>query len=277
MKTFKEECIALRKEDYSLVEIARLTGRPKTSVYAHIRGLPLSEKRIETYKKASAERLKKSALSRKGKSKRSFKKFINWNPSRVLLMAHLSFDGGIRSHQCEYNNRSRALVDRVQTLMSGIYRFAPKEVENPTTRVIRIAYYNVELSAFLRKKSEQLLNEIEFLDIRLQREFLRAFFDDEGCMDYRPRRGVRQIRGYQKDTSVLESVQRMLNRFGIQSRVVMPNEVIISGRLNLLSFQEKIGFSPGVCVNGNRANSIWRENLEKRELLSRALASFGGQ
>lgn len=43
---------------------------------------------------------------------------------------------------------------------------------------------------------------------------------------------------------------------------------------NLDLFAAEINFSPGVCVNGNRSNSAWKESLEKREILRRALASY---
>ena len=33
MNAFKEKCIELRKQDYTLSEIVEVTGRPKTSVH----------------------------------------------------------------------------------------------------------------------------------------------------------------------------------------------------------------------------------------------------
>lgn len=107
-----------------------------------------------------------------------------------------------------------------------------------------------------------------------KRAFLKAFFDDEGCMDFRPAHNHRIIRGYQKDIDTLRVVQVLLTDLGIPARVKAPNEVVIVGKSSLTKFQKEIGFSPGVRINGKRSNSIWKRSLEKREILHRAIASY---
>ncbi|MCI0597674.1 hypothetical protein L0Y34_01195 [Candidatus Parcubacteria bacterium] len=157
--------------------------------------------------------------------------------------------------------------------MQTLYDFKPKRYLNHITRVQRIAYHNVALGNFLYEKSRELLKKIATCPLVLKREFIRAFFDDEGCMTLvAPRK--RQVRGYQKDTSILLLIQSLLRDFGIQSSLTPPNEVVISGKENLKKFQKEINFSPGVRINGNRSNSIWKKSLEKRELLDRAIKSF---
>lgn len=274
MNAFKEQCIALRKQDLSITEIAKITGRNKSSIYFHIAAMPLSKERMKLYRDKSTERIKQFPLARKGKSLRPFKKFENWTPQTVLLLAHLSFDGEIARTRCSYNNRSEALIERVRKLMKLIYDFEPYTHENQLTGVHRIGYGNVELCAFLLEKKAELVEGINSFSKDLKREFLRAFFDDEGCMDFKLIKNYRRIRGYQKDVSILRVVQKLLADFDIQARVIMPNEVIIVGKEDLLRFQKEINFSPGVCVNGNRSNSVWKESLEKREILQRAIDSF---
>ena len=272
--SFKEQCIALRKEGCSIIEIMRITGRAKTSIYFHIQDIPLSAKRLLEIKKASGEHIRKFAIARKGKSTREYKVFDVWSVHTVLLVSHLSFDGGLRHGVTEYNNRSEALIQRVKTLMQRVYSYEPSTTINALTGVYRISYFNVALSNFLKEKSKELISRIEYVKRSCKREFLRAFFDDEGCMDFRPHRNIRRIRGYQKDTKVLYIVQSLLAIFAIQSHIEMPNEVVISGQGNLRRFQKEINFSKGVRINGNRSNSIWKESLEKRELLDRAIKSF---
>jgi len=272
--SFKEQCISLRKQDYSIVEIMHITGRPKTSVYHHIRNVPLSEKRIQSYKDASGQHIRRFALARKGKSERKFTPFETWTPERVLLVAHLSFDGGLRQGIVEYNNRSEALISRVETLMQEMYEYQPKRSLNIGTGVLRTSYFNVQLATYLKQKSQELLLGIRNLDISSKRDFLRAFFDDEGCMDYKIKKNKRNIRGYQKNMDVLHVIKDLLADISIDSRIELPNEVVISGKRNLVAFQQEINFSIGVCINGNRSNSVWKEHLEKRELLKRAIDSF---
>ncbi|MBI2612970.1 LAGLIDADG family homing endonuclease [Candidatus Kaiserbacteria bacterium] len=158
--------------------------------------------------------------------------------------------------------------------MKDIYHHEPKYWTDRITGVSRISYFNVALASYLESKSQDLKNNILKLPIDLKREFIRAFFDDEGCMDFRPSRNLRQIRGYQKNMDILYLVQRLLGNFGIGADVKRPNEVVIRGKENLEKFQREINFSSGVRINGNRPNSIWKESLEKRELLERAIASY---
>lgn len=270
---FKERCIGLRRNGYTLLEIARLTGRSKTTVYFHIRHIPLRADRISTYRKKSGERIRQFAIARKGKSVRPFRTFSKWTPRRVLLVAHLLFDGEITRGKCVYNNRSEELVRRFENLMAELYSYPPRRYVNQHTGVIRAAYFNVALASYLYLKSQKLLETINGMNLARKKEFLRAFFDDEGCITLAvPKK--RQVRGYQKDARVLTVVQNLLSDLAIDASFRPPNEVVISGKENLLKFQKEINFSPGVRINGNRSNSLWKESLEKRELLDRAIKSF---
>ena len=271
---FKKTCIELRKKGLRLSQIIEATGRSKTSIYFHIKDIPLSEKTITRIKKESGERIRKFAIARKGKSTRTFNRFEKWTPELVLLIAHLSFDGDILRGVCSYNNRNNTLIERVVKLMVGLYSFMPARYVNKTTGVMRVAYHNVELSAYLHEKSQELLRVITTLTVAHKKEFLRAFFDDEGCMDFRPERYKRSVRGYQKNKKILTIIKELLNDLGITAHLEEPNEVVISGRADLSRFQEMINFSDGVEVNGNRTNSTWKKNIEKKELLNRALKSY---
>lgn len=264
----------LREAGYTLPEIVKLTGRPKTSVYFHIYNIPLSNDRLQTIKLESGVRAKSIALTRKGKSRRNFKRFTQWNTRIVILLAHFMFDGTISRTGCIYNNRNKVLINRVEQCMKEIYDHEPKRWVNKITGVSRISYHNVALGTYLQAESIILLKDIQRLSKDMKREFVRSFFDDEGCIDFRPKRNLRQIRGYQKDISVLFLIQKLLADFGVESRVVKPNEVVISRKEYLIKFQEEVGFSPGVKLNENRSNSIWKRPLEKRFLLEQAISSF---
>lgn len=274
MTSFKEQCIALRKKGYSIIEIMKATARAKSSIYTHVKDIPLSDKRIRQYKIAAGKRIRKFALARKGKSSRSFRPFSTWSADSVLLIAHFLFDGEIARVKCVYNNRSEALIERVTRLMREFYDFEPKRYQNKLTGVFRISYHNVMLGAYIQKKSVELLRRVKRMPLALKREFVRAFFDDEGCIDYRPKENRRAIRGYQKDVRILRIIKSLLTDFAIDSRVVFPNEVVIVGKENLMRFEREINFSSGIYVNGNRSNSRWKKHVEKRELLKQAIKSF---
>jgi hypothetical protein len=252
----------------------KATNRAKSSIYVHIKDIPLSKERMKQYREASGKWIREFALARKGKSVRSFRTFNTWSADTVLLVAHMLFDGEIAKKRCVYNNRSRALLNRTERLMKEIYDFEPVRYTNQRTGVSRISYYNVALSMYLNEKSIELMREIKKMPIALKRELIRAFFDDEGCMDFRSKSNVRKIRGYQKDMTILKIIKALLADLEIASRTVFPNEVVIVGKENLIRFEREINFSPGVYVNGNRSNSRWKKHIEKRELLRRAIESF---
>ena len=158
--------------------------------------------------------------------------------------------------------------------MKKIYDFDPKKYLEKNTGVTRIAYHNVELGAYLQKKSSELFRKIHMQPLTHKKEFLRAFFDDEGCMDFRPQRNKRNIRGYQNNRDVLITVEKLLNDIGIKAHIEEPNEVVISKKENLLTFKKTINFSEGVRVNGNRSNSTWKRDMEKSLLLQLAIDSY---
>jgi len=207
-------------------------------------------------------------------SLRTFKRFNTWSPDTVLLVAHLLFDGELNNRTCGYTNRNVALVSRVQTLFTTLYNFDPKYYYDSVSGIYKIRYYNVALKNYLEDKTKELQKIITKLPPSCKREYLRAFFDDEGCMDYRLARNVRQIRGYQNDRSILETIKVLLQDFGIESKIKEPNEVVINGKENLLKFQKEINFSKGVSPNPNRTNALRRDGVEKRELLHQAIKSF---
>ena len=274
MNLFKERCIALRNEGYSIIEIMEATGRAKSSIHNHIKDIPLSKERREEIRKASGKRIRKFALARKGKSVRPFRRFGAWSADTVLLVAHFLFDGEIARTRCSYNNRSEALIERVARLMREWYNFEPRRYTNKITGVSRITYNNVALGSYLNTKSRELLQKVKKMPVDLKREFIRAFFDDEGCVDYRPENNRRSIRGYQKDVRILKIIKMLLADIDITARIVLPNEVMIVGKENLMRFEQEINFSPGVYMNGNRSNSRWKKHIEKRQLLRQSISSF---
>ncbi len=198
--------------------------------------------------------------------------FEKWNVALVSLVGHLIFDGEIKHGGCVYTNRSLALLKHVAACMQTIYPFAPKRYES-LPGVHKIGYHNVELNDFFKSKAKELIVKIKCMERELQRSFLRAFFDDEGSVYFIGKR--RAIRGYQHNAKMLHLVQHLLRNFSIESKVDSKyNEVTITRRENILQFAQEINFSKGLRINGNRSNSIWKESLEKRELLRRALASY---
>lgn len=274
MVSFKIRCITLRRKGLTINQIAKKTGRPKTSIYFHIRQISLNKRRCKEIRLARIRRFSNYSRSIRGKSRlnRHPIPFSHWNERLISLIGHFIFDGDISRRGCVYTNRSVSLHNHVCACMKEIYLFPPKRYES-LPGIYKSSFYNVELAEYVEGKVRDLLKKISRMQFPLQRSFLRAFFDDEGSVYFIGNR--RAVRGYQHNAKILRLIQRLLKNFGIESRVdIKYNEITITRRENLDLFAQEINFSKGLRVNGSRSNSIWKESLEKHELLHRALASY---
>lgn len=273
---FKKQCVSLRKRGLTLNEIVSATGKGKTTVYYHIKSIPLPEDRRRAWRENGRQRLIALNHSRKGRSalNRHPINFDRWTVDRVSLVSHLLFDGTINAATCVYSNRSKVLLQKVEACMSQIYPYSPAHSVN-YCGVHSIGYYNVELADFMREKSAALLKQMPNFSKDLKRAFLRAFFDDEGCIDFNIKTRKKRVRGYQHNIDILNLIHKLLNDFGITSKVYpSANEIMIRGAVNLRKFEQEINFSKGVRINGKRSNSVWKKSFEKREILRRAIESY---
>ncbi|HEY4520569.1 MAG TPA: LAGLIDADG family homing endonuclease [Candidatus Paceibacterota bacterium] len=276
---FKQKCIELRLQNHTLGEIIQILKRPKTTIYYHIHKIPesdiLKRKKIDISIRTIEEVRKSGRSPQKGKSflGKKFKNFRKWTPSLINLVGHCLFDGQINQASVYYHNRSQVLIDNFKSKMKTIYDYEPilrlKEDD-----VMTIAYHNAGLAVLLKEKSEDLKEQIRELDKKCQLQFLKAFFDDEGCVTIR-KRAHRKVRGYQYDDDVLYLIQKLLLNFEIKSKVFTKfHEIVITQRKNIVKFAKEINFTSGLRINGKRSNSIWKQDLEKREILQRAIDSY---
>lgn len=199
-----EKCRFLRKQGATLGEIVRAVRLPKTTVYTYIVDIPLLPTTRERIRIASTKRINEFNIrERRGKCipGRVVSKPTMWSDELVLLLAHFSFDGGVRRGTCIYSNRSIALINRVKKLARKLFGVAPKSItQNPYTGVYRITYHYIELSDYILNKTQELYGIIRKEKIVRKRLFLRAFFDDEGNVTFRMRK-KRQVRGFQYNTT----------------------------------------------------------------------------
>lgn len=269
----------LRKRGFTLGEIVKKTGVPKTTVYDHVYDIPLSpilKEKIKRIQKENARRLAEFVIrERKGKCipGRVVPKPKAWSPDLISLTAHFIFDGKAQSHSCVYSNRNEVLIKQVKCLMEKIFNLHPIYYLNQETGVSRISYHYVELADCMRKKIKELKQRIPTSPLGEKRLFLKAFFDDEGNVNIH--KNKRRVRGYQHNLEILRLVQKLLKDFDIESRIDKKyKEIVITRKENLIKFRNKINFSKGIYINPNRKNSIWKQKLEKREILKKAINSY---
>ncbi|MGC9599477.1 MAG: LAGLIDADG family homing endonuclease [Minisyncoccia bacterium] len=265
----------LRQQGFTLGEIITETNIPKSTAFYHIKNLAKSN-----YLKGrllAINRAKQKTLTdgRRGKSVKpySYRVPLEWNAAFVGLVAHFMFDGEISRVSSIYNNRSRTLVNNVISLMDTVLGVSDYKLLRKPDGVLRVSYHHVEIAAFLRQKVRELLSYIRGGSYEEKTAFLKAFYDDEGNVTFTPRKRI--VRGYQHSLEILQLVKELLADLGIASRMEARfYELCISRRADLLRFRDVINFSDGVCINGLRSNSVWKESLEKKEILERLINSY---
>lgn len=265
----------MRMANFTLGEIMAKTGLSKTTIYHHIKTFPKSQILVGKISSINRAIQKMQADKRRGKSVKKYKFFKpkKWTADFVNLVAHFLFDGEIRYSSCIYNNRSRSLIDNLTQLMKSVIGVDDFKFIHKPDGVRRVSYHNVEIADFMKKKAAELLKYIPNSPFKHKTAFLKAFFDDEGSMRFVGNKRV--ARGYQHSIEILRLIQCLLADLRIESKIDEKYwEIDIGRKENLIKFQKHIDFSRGIYVNGNRSNSIWKKDLEKREILKMALASY---
>ncbi len=274
---FVNACKRLRKEGFSLTSIMVESKLPKSTVYGYIKDIKLTQDQKAEINRKRNELRKSRTNPRKGTCLpgRHIKTPINWDPHIVHVVAHFMFDGHVRDCGCTYYSRSKYQIEHLKNLIGQIFAIEPI-LHTRTDKVIVMAFHNVEFAAYIKER----INEIfPYLRTKATREekrvFLKTFFDDEGNIYYNCK-DKRRVRGYQESREVLQDIAFLLKEFGIIARVDMHSKVVeFSGRENLVTFMQEINFSPLIFINPKRKNTIWQKKIKKREILEKAISSYG--
>jgi len=274
-QTLIDKCHSLRKSGFSLNEIINATNLPKTTVFSYINDIILSPEIKILVRQNQIRKTITRNNARKGKcwTGRKITFPQEWSDGLLFLTVHFIFDGTISYRSCVYQNRSETLISEVEDSMNEIFGLTPYRYFFQDTGVHRIAFYNVELASYFKDKALWLMANINNLSISKKRIFLQAFFDDEGCAHWRKNKRI--VRGFQKNLKILDLVKRLLEDFNIKTTIDKKyKEIIIGRKENLIKFQKEINFSPGIFINPDRKNSIWKQKLEKRYILSEMINSY---
>ena len=265
-------CRTLRQHGYSIGQIARLLQLSKSTVHWHTKDIVLTRGQRDSLREQKRRVMMRVNARRRGIPLRpvSFRKPA-WSAKLVHLVAHLSFDGRIDRYGCHYYNRSRPQARHVQQLLKTLLGFRAR-MRRRSDEIWEVSYYNVAVAAWLSHREHELFQVLPG-QMRWQRQWLQAFFDDEGHIHLS--KSVRRIRASQADPQILEWAKRFLENMEIRGRIDRRAQAIeITGRGNLIQFRNRVNFSSGLRVNPNRLNGLWNWQFEKRTLLDKALGSY---
>ena len=268
----------MRQQGFSLDDITRHFGLPKTTIYYWIKDVQLSlkaKKRLYNGYIAKLIELNKTKKNFGINSRRLIKKKPKkWNVSLIKIVSHFLFDGEINKAGCKYSSYNKSQIIRLKNLIKKEFGLSPL-IRTREDGVIRIEYNYRDLGDYMITKANNLSTYISTASKNKKRAFLQSFFDDEGCVCYSKIEKRRRIRGYQHSKKILILIQNLLKEFSIESKIDKRfTEICISRKTNLIKFQKEINFSPGLYINPNRKNSIWKKKLAKRKILELAINSY---
>jgi len=269
------KCRELRIKGYSLGEISFATGIAKSSLYSYIKDISLDPEQKKDIEIRRKEKNKNKINPRKGKCLpgREIIKPTSWSSDLVHIVSHFMFDGRVSQDCCIYYSNNKYQIEHMKKLLSRIFKAKP-EVKLRDNGVYGLTFYHVEFADYIKNRKDKLLSYLNNGASELEKRlFLKAFFDDEGCVYYRDDK--RRVRGYQKSYLILEQIRNLLSSFGIRARInKKATDIEISGQRNLIRFSKEINFSPKIYINPNRKNGIWKKKISKREILDLALKSY---
>lgn len=269
------KCRKLRIRGYSLGEISFATGVSKSTLYSYVKDIVLNFKQKKEIEVRRKEKNKNKVNPRKDRCLpgREIIKPESWSNDLVHIVAHFMFDGRVDDDGCIYYSKDKYQINHMKQLLRRVFKAKPT-IKLRDNNVYGLTFYHVEFANYIKNRRNDLPRYLNNGASKLKKKiFLRAFFDDEGCVFYKYDK--RRVRGYQKSRLILEQIRGLLNNFDIESRINRNgNEVEISGQENLIKFSKEINFSPRIYINPNRKNGIWKERISKRKILDSLLKSY---
>jgi len=185
----------------------------------------------------------------------------------AYLIAKFIGDGSItinknRALQISYHNNDKILRKEIKNYAKSYFgnifvREANRDVTFPSIVGYILLNFCPNFGTFDSKVPNFIMKNIEF-----NKSFLRAIFEDEGCIYYKKDRRMLIIG--MSNQKVITQIWKMLEKIDIEPNPIRKSKMAksffysftISGRENLIKFQKEIGFSEGYYKKKKLANAI---------------------
>ena len=199
-------------------------------------------------------------------------------PEKAFLIGHLIGDGSVmrKSHAIRYANTCLKLVSDVSKAFTSVYglegRISQREGIMYIDWCSKEAWKDLQSYTNYHCREWRAPTQILENPKVLGPPFLRALFDDDGCValcsSRKHERWQRWVCLRSICTYGCEDIARLLSLLEIRSRKAC-KAVIISGKENLRRFQSVVSFTAGVKVR----RGLWK-GMNKAEVLELLLASY---
>ena len=278
--TISTMCI-LRKHGHTLPEIARRFGTSKSAIHYHVKNVKIGIEgrlRLEKLMKEIVERARTfSARKRRENARLKLKDGCRkMSSEKASIVAHSLFDGCIGKREVRYFNKNRVLIQEFIDDMKAVYGLEPNS-QTIKNGVTTIEFYNLALTEDLLSYTPSYSTNDSRAKVptaiitsrgSVIREFLRAFWDDEGTVGFYPRAGRFYLRGRCKSESIRRDLVKLHRKLGIKVKEENGGVIIQNDLHSFKKFLKKVGFTPGVKVcEGNQVYPPRWEGYEKNHLL----------
>jgi DNA-binding phage protein len=208
------------------------------------------------------------------------KGFDKITKEKVRIYAHSIFDGYVsknNSYVISYINKNQELLSEFENDMGFVYGLKPtrSKVGSGVTQLI----YSSKLMHLdiLNFDKTIIITNDEYKKI-----YLKAFFDDEGCVHFNLKKGMFSVSGSQKCEEELLFIKSLLEDLGIQSRISEPT-ITIGRNKSILRYSKLIGFthpekrkklSNALNHYQKRFEKINNQNIRIKELTEKGLTPY---
>jgi intein/homing endonuclease len=181
--------------------------------------------------------------------------------AKARLIAHLLGDGGVYKNKICYRNSEPRLIEQFIQDFQSVYGVRPWKKywdENKFATGSGI----VEVIQDLRKYVNKIPPKIMNANKAIQKEFIRAFSDDEGGPITRNR-----IRITSTNKSYLSDISKMLKNFGVQSVINGPYHrgeflLDINRKESVSKYIHQIGFlHPLKAIKAKQIDALLSKNI----------------
>ena len=190
--SIKKRCLKMRRKGRSYAEIATTLQLSKATVHKYTEHIALSKqskKRLQAKVQAAQLTFVQNYAQSKTLSKKP-----RWGITLARLIAHCIFDGSVTPHKVNYTNTSKVLIDQFIEDMESCYAISPTSIDiTPGTFAPKytVTYCSTKLCRNLLNwvpsrsmNSTKAVSPVNLFSSspRVISEFLRAFWEDEGCI-----------------------------------------------------------------------------------------------
>lgn len=199
----------------------------------------------------------------------------NFNVQKTRIIGHCIFDGSVSHGIVKYTNSSRSLIEQfVDDVYKG-YSVVPdrtEEVNGTNVSKYTVCYFYKKICDDLHRYTPSystaskkciVPNKIMMASDRIKREFLRTFWEDEGCVTVGG-----EIIGRIKSEKVRDQLLSLHSQLGIRCSPYSCSDglhgiYIKKTRGNPSKFDLEIGFRRSIIVRGKNVGVSKRELFKK--------------